>query len=98
MRKIDYISIPVESARTTYYEEFHSKIEVISQGFNIKPLNLTQKLHGEIQSFAYAGGFIIELRDLKAFPEYSSNRKKLYLYPVHLMFNRIFSSKSYIIP
>jgi len=76
MRKIDYISIPVKSARTIYYEEFHSKIEVISQGFKIKPLNPIQKLNGEILSFAYAGGFITEIRDLRPFIEYLSNEKK----------------------
>jgi hypothetical protein len=76
MRKTDYVSIPVESAKSAYYEEFHSKIWVIPQGFKIKPLNITQKSNVEILSFAYAGGFIPEIRDPRPFLEYLSNVEK----------------------
>jgi hypothetical protein len=63
-RKSDYISIPVEGARSGYYPEFHNKIRIIPQGYEfnqeehkgVDPVNL-------VPSFAYAGGFLPGIRD-----------------------------------
>lgn len=71
MRKADYITIPVESAKSAYYPEFHSKIRIISQGFKINTqyasLNYTPN---QVPTFAYAGGFIPGIRDPRKFLEY----------------------------
>lgn len=67
-RKADFISIPVEGARSGYYTEFHSKIRVIPQGFDFK-LNGDDKNivlpSNCIPTFAYAGSFIPGVRDPK---------------------------------
>lgn len=73
MRKADYISIPVESARKGYYNEFHDKIRVIPQGFNIEPITgASSMVENNVPTFAYAGGFIPNIRDPRPFLEYLS--------------------------
>lgn len=73
MRKANAIAIPVESARSSYYQEFHDKIRIIPQGFKISPIISNEKHKNEKTSFAYAGGFIPGIRDPRAFLEYLSN-------------------------
>lgn len=73
MRKADYVTIPVESARPAYYKEFHHKIRVVPQGFRVhavRPLKVEKKKEGP--TFAYAGGFIPRIRDPRPFLEYLS--------------------------
>lgn len=55
-RKADFIAVPVEEAKSGYYAEFHEKIKVIPQGFNLSNLDLTEyrKLY-DYPIFAYAG-------------------------------------------
>lgn len=73
MRKADYISIPVESARSGYYDEFQGKIRVIPQGFNIEPITgASSMVENNVPTFAYAGGFIPNIRDPRPFLEYLS--------------------------
>jgi hypothetical protein len=63
-KKADYISIPVESARSGYYNEFQSKIEVIPQGFDFNLNDRKAKSpENKITQFAYAGGFLRGIRD-----------------------------------
>lgn len=70
MRKTNFITIPVESARAAYYPEFHDKIHIIPQGFKIEaPDGKTYTLNS-IPTFAYAGGFIPGIRDPRAFLDY----------------------------
>lgn len=71
-RIADYITIPVEAARSAYYPEFHHKIAVIPQGLNFD--KLTQSLPGHtphpVPTFAYAGSFIAGRRDPRKFLDY----------------------------
>lgn len=63
-RKADYITIPVNSAMSAYYPEFHDKIRIIPQGFSFD-LNMksTKKVFREIPEFAFAGRFLKGIRD-----------------------------------
>ncbi len=63
-KNADYISIPVKSAITAYYPEFHHKIRIIPQGFNfdLKSINESHPPN-DIPEFAYAGGFLKGIRD-----------------------------------
>lgn len=68
MRKADYISIPIESAKAGYYSEFHHKIKIIPQGFRIEPINgANRPFENSVPTFAYAGGFIPKIRDPRPF-------------------------------
>lgn len=71
MEHADFVTIPIENARSSYYPEFHNKIHVIPQGFNFSN---TKVFEGEIQNsiptFAYAGVFYPEIRDPKLFLDY----------------------------
>ena len=63
-RKADFITIPIEGARSAYYEEFHNKIRVIPQGFDFDLDQRSNKEpYNDIPTFAYAGGFIPGVRD-----------------------------------
>lgn len=63
-RKTDFITIPIESARSAYYSEFHHKIRVIPQGFDFDmDVKNSKQLLNEVPNFAYAGGFIPGVRD-----------------------------------
>jgi hypothetical protein len=71
MRKADYISIPVESARSGYYDEFQGKIKIIPQGFKFDLIEGSDKpVRNDIPTFAYAGGFIPNIRDPRPFLDY----------------------------
>lgn len=64
MRKADYISVPTKGAISAYFQEFHSKIRVISQGFRFEDYQYDSKERpNPIPRFAYAGGFIPGRRD-----------------------------------
>lgn len=73
MRKADYISIPVESARSGYYDEFQGKIKIIPQGFKFDVIKGSDRpVRNDIPTFAYAGGFIPNIRDPRPFLDYLS--------------------------
>ena len=63
-RRAIYITIPVESARPAYYSKFHNKIRVIPQGFDfdLKAVKAPALTYPEPR-FAYAGGFLVGIRD-----------------------------------
>lgn len=70
-RKVDFISIPIESAREGYYPEFAKKIRVIPQGFNFDKIIKTKEYKkNSVPTFIYAGIFYEKLRDPKVFLEY----------------------------
>lgn len=71
-RIADFITIPVEAARSAYYPEFHNKIEVIPQGLNFNELTrgLPSYEANRVPTFAYAGSFIAGRRDPRTFLEY----------------------------
>ncbi|TKG95417.1 hypothetical protein EYV94_08210 [Puteibacter caeruleilacunae] len=71
MRKADHVTIPVEGAKRGYYEEFHSKISIIPQGFKMEPVpGADCAPNNQVPTFVYAGGFIPGIRDPRAFLEY----------------------------
>ncbi len=71
MRKADYVSIPVESARSAYYPEFHDKIKIIPQGFKFENTDYSEYFKGhDVPHFIYAGGFIPGIRDPRPFLDY----------------------------
>ena len=56
-RKADYISIPTAGAMGSYYKEFHPKIKIIPQGFDLSDISLYKGNNpSERIQFAYAGG------------------------------------------
>jgi len=63
-RRADFITIPVKSAITGYYPEFHHKIRIIPQGFDFNLNQIkSENIQNEIPCFAYAGGFLKGIRD-----------------------------------
>ncbi len=63
-RKADFITIPVQSAKSAYYTEFHHKIRVIPQGFNFNLNKIKEnRISRGIPEFAYAGSFLKGIRD-----------------------------------
>lgn len=63
-RKAEYITIPVSSAISAYYPEFHYKIRTIPQGFSFD-LSASRQIQPvrKIPEFAYAGRFLKGIRD-----------------------------------
>jgi hypothetical protein len=70
-RKADYLSIPIEDAKTAYYSECRDKIEVIPQGFNFEESAPDTTLYepNSVPTFAYAGGLMPGSRDPRSFLE-----------------------------
>jgi hypothetical protein len=66
-KKADYITIPIASAISAYYPEFHDKIRVIPQGFNFDEIETADTEINDYPTFAYAGGLIPGRRDPKDF-------------------------------
>lgn len=62
-KKADFITIPVESGRSSYYKQFHHKIIVIPQGFNFEEVKKIKYQAQQKIRFCYAGGFIPNRRD-----------------------------------
>lgn len=62
-RKADYITIPVKGGKDGYYPEFRPKIRVIPQGFDFSGIKTAAYAPNKVATFAYAGGFIPEIRD-----------------------------------
>ena len=73
--KCDFITVPTEAAINAYYEEFHSKIRVIPQGFSFKNIIIDNYAKNSIPTFAYAGIFYKGYRDPTRFFIYLSSLK-----------------------
>lgn len=82
-KKVDYLTIPVESAIPAYYPEFHHKIKVISQGFKFEDIKLANYVKNEIPHFAYAGGLIPGRREPKEFLEFLVNYPRPYKFDIY---------------
>lgn len=65
MCKTDYLTVPVKTAISAYYEEFHPKIRVISQGFRFQDYDslILDSVKNSLPVFAYGGMFIPGKRD-----------------------------------
>jgi len=66
----DFIVIPNISAKSGYYPEFHSKIQVIPQGFNLSEVSIPVYVKNKIPTFAYAGGLALHFRNPYPLLEY----------------------------
>jgi hypothetical protein len=79
-RQADYITVPLEEARSGYYQEFQNKIKVIPQGFDFSEIAIDQSSYqvNEVPTFAYAGGLIPGGRDPRLFLEYLTTLKLEY--------------------
>jgi len=72
-RKVDYLTVPTKNSIKGYYKEFHEKIRVIPQGFNLNEVTLpVVEPYNEPVRFAYAGNIIPVNRDPRPFLEYLS--------------------------
>lgn len=65
-KKADYITIPVENARTGYYPEYRDKIRIIPQAFDFSEIVHAEYKKNSVPTFAYAGRFV--MRDLDPRP------------------------------
>jgi len=70
-KKVDYITIPITNAITSYYPDYRSKIKIIPQGFDFSNASNYVKLRkNKCPTFAYAGAFYAKYRDPTNFLEY----------------------------
>lgn len=69
-RLTDYITVPVEDAKTSYSLEVQNKIRVIPQGFNFEEVRRANYVKNAVPTFIYAGAFYPEKRDPRAFLEF----------------------------
>lgn len=70
--KTDFITVPIESAKDAYYQEYRHKIKVIPQGFDFTNVRLAEYVKNEIPTFAYSGTVYKQLRDPENFLKYLS--------------------------
>jgi hypothetical protein len=83
-RKADFITVPIEEAKSGYYKEFHSKIKIIPQGFNFDDIVINQQdPNNDKLSFAYAGSFYQLLRDPRPFLDYLVSIDKEFKFIIH---------------
>lgn len=66
----NYITIPEQSAKSAYYEEFHSKIKIIPQGFNFDEVQIPNYIKNSVPTFAYAGVLALHYRNPIPFLEF----------------------------
>lgn len=59
----DFIVVPEGTAKSGYYSDFHNKIQVIPQGFNLNEFELPTYKKNEIPTFAYAGALALHFRN-----------------------------------
>jgi hypothetical protein len=92
-RKADYISIPIETARSAYFEEFHKKIVIIPQGMNFTELTVSRPEYvpNKVVTFGYAGSFIPGKRDPRRFLEYLLSLKLDYRFYIFTMMGSLIS-------
>lgn len=74
-RKAEFITVPLEKAKSAYYPEFRDKIRIIPQGFNFDEVDVSHNTHcsNGIPTFAYAGSLIPGGRDPGEFLNYLVN-------------------------
>ena len=97
MRKPDFITIPIETAKKGYFEEFHHKMEVIPQGFRFEDVEVQPRHNEEKVKFAYAGSFIPGRRDPREFCEFLLNQDldfEFYIYTQHTDMVKSYAEKS----
>lgn len=61
--KCNYITIPVAEGIDAYYPEYHDKIRIIPQGFDMEGLSLNNYKRNNVPTFCYAGYIYPRRRD-----------------------------------
>lgn len=79
----DRITVPVESAKSAYYQEYRSKIAVIPQGFEFDINATNAEPANAVPTFAYAGTFYRDIRNPSAFLLYLSGIQKDFRFVVY---------------
>lgn len=75
-KNVDIITVPIEGAIKGYFKEFHSKIGVIPQGFDLNGIKTFQKVSkNKVTTFAYAGYLMKKIRDPKPLLSYLISKK-----------------------
>lgn len=71
-KKVDYITIPIESARIGYKKKYHNKIYVIPQGFCFKEISKSKRIINPKRKphFVYAGSVYKKGRNPTNFMNY----------------------------
>ena len=81
--KCDFITVPLEEARQSYYPEYSEKIKVIPQGFDFESVKLPEYSPNAIPTFVFAGKAYPGLRDPGNFLKYLSTCGKPLSFVVH---------------
>lgn len=83
-KRADYITVPVEGAIKGYYKEFHHKIRVIPQGFDLSNLRIFKgNKENKITTFAYAGYLMRGVRDPRPLLEYLESKNYNYKFIIY---------------
>lgn len=92
----DYITVPIDSAKEAYYQEFEKKIQVIPQGFQFDNIELADYKKNKIPTFAFSGKIYPGLRDPSKFLDYLITLKldfRFILYSKNTLFYEPYKSK-----
>lgn len=69
-KQTDFITIPIESGKDGYYQEFREKIRIIPQGIDFSKIELNVYSENDVPTFLYAGVAYPGMRDPTLFLEY----------------------------
>lgn len=84
-READYITVPTKASIKGYYEEFHSKIKVIPQGFRFEDVDLyTGNKETDTIIFGYGGMLIPGRRDPSEFLNFLNRLDESYNFEFHV--------------
>ena len=90
----DFITIPLEEARKSYYPEYSEKIRVIPQGFDFKEVELPAYEKNSVPTFIFAGRAYSGLRDPEKFLDYLSNSDKEFIFKVFTNSPKFFQNET----
>lgn len=83
-RKADFITVPTKGSVRGYYPEFHDKINIIPQGFNLEETPVyTGEINNNVPTFAYAGGFIPGNRDPRELLDYLTRQQTAFKFIIY---------------
>lgn len=89
-RQTDYITIPIESGKIGYYQEFSKKINIIPQGIDFSNIVLSNYVKNDIPTFLYSGAVYPGMRDPTNFLEYLCTVKTNFRFIVYAPNDNIF--------
>ena len=80
----DFITIPVEEGRKSYFDCAQDKIHIIPQGFDFSTVKLNEAFRfNEVPHFAYAGSIYPGLRDPSRFLKYLCTLDRSFVFTVY---------------